>query len=172
MSTTIDDFRDFFNPNKAKQLFKLSFVIDKTISFLQDSFKNYGITIYYDDKSDLEIFGYENEFAQVLINIFNNSKDAILRKKRNGGFIRVGVEHMGKDSAMITITDNGGGASEEIINRAFEPYFTTKEKKDGTGIGLYMSKMIVENSMEGSIRMESIPHGMKTEITLQVTRND
>lgn len=172
MSTTIDDFRDFFNPNKAKQLFKLSFVIDKTISFLQDSFKNYGITIYYDDKSDLEIFGYENEFAQVLINIFNNSKDAILRKKRNGGFIRVGVEHKGKDSAMITITDNGGGASEEIINRAFEPYFTTKEKKDGTGIGLYMSKMIVENSMEGSIRMESIQHGMKTEITLQVTRND
>lgn len=172
MSTTIDDFRDFFNPNKAKKLFKLSFVIDKTISFVHDSFKNHGITIYYDDKSDLEIFGYENEFAQVLINVFNNSKDAILKKKREGGFIRVAVTHSNENTAIITITDNGGGAPDEIINRAFEPYFTTKEKKDGTGIGLYMSKMIIENSMGGFIKMASIPHGMQTEISLQVTRND
>ena len=172
MSTTIDDFRDFFNPNKAKKLFKLSFVIDKTISFVHDSFKNHGITIYYDDKNDIEIFGYENEFAQVLINIFNNSKDAILREKRDDGFIRVGIDHNETNRAIATITDNGGGASDEIINRAFEPYFTTKEKKDGTGIGLYMSKMIIENSMGGSIKMESIPNGMKTEISLQVTHND
>lgn len=167
MSTTIDDFRDFFNPNKAKKLFKLSYVIDKTISFVHDSFKNHGITINYDDRSDIEIFGYENEFAQVLINIFNNSKDAILREQREDGFIRIDVEHK-FDRAIVTITDNGGGASDEIINRAFEPYFTTKEKKDGTGIGLYMSKMIIENSMNGSIRMESVSHGMKTEISLVV----
>ncbi len=170
MSTTIDDFRDFFNPNKAKQLFKLSFVIDKTISFVHDSFKNHGITIYYDGKGEIEIFGYENEFAQVLINIFNNSKDAILQKKRDDGFIHIGVENKG-DRAVVTITDNGGGASEEIVNRVFEPYFTTKEKKDGTGIGLYMSKMIIENSMGGLIYMESIPDGMKTEISLQVQQN-
>lgn len=69
------------------------------------------------------------------------------------------------------ITDNGGGASSEVIDRAFEPYFTTKEKKEGTGIGLYMSKMIIENSMNGSIRMESTQNGMRTEISLQVENN-
>ncbi|KIM02522.1 MAG: hypothetical protein KU28_12290 [Sulfurovum sp. PC08-66] len=170
MSTTIDDFRDFFNPNKAKQLFKLSFVIDKTISFVHDSFINYGISVYKKNESELEIFGYENEFAQVLINIFNNSKDALLRSGRIDGFIRIGVKHQG-EAAVVTITDNGGGATEEIISRAFEPYFTTKEKKEGTGIGLYMSKMIIENSMNGSIGMEAIEGGMKTEISLQAYKN-
>lgn len=167
MSATIDDFRDFFNPNKTKRAFQLSALIGKTISFVNDSFKNFGITIYGDEVNDCQIYGYENEFSQVLINILNNSKDAILRSKINDGVIRFKIEK-NRDSVKISITDNGGGASSEIMNRLFEPYFTTKEKKEGTGIGLYMSKMIIENSMNGSIEMKSIKNGMKTSITLQV----
>jgi two-component system CheB/CheR fusion protein len=170
MSSTIDDFRDFFNPNKSKKLFQLSFVINKTISFINDSYKNEGIAIYCDNESNLQIMGYENEFAQVLINILNNSKDAILRLNKRDGEIHFRVENK-NDTAIITISDNGGGASQETINRAFEPYFTTKEKKDGTGIGLYMSKMIIENSMNGSIQMEQTKNGMKTIISLKVNQN-
>ncbi|MGB3961739.1 MAG: CheR family methyltransferase [Sulfurimonas sp.] len=171
MSNTIDDFRDFFNPNKAKKSFKLSYVIDKTISFVHDSFKNHGITLTKMGDDDLEIFGYENEFAQVLINILNNSKDAILTNQIAHGAIGIQIQCK-EERAIVTISDNGGGANNEIIERAFEPYFTTKEKKEGTGIGLYMSKMIIENSMNGSIRMEVIQKGMKTEIELGIGREN
>jgi signal transduction histidine kinase len=170
MSLTIDDFRDFFNPNKMKKMFHLNALITKTISFVSDSFKQSGITIVHDEENDCEIYGYENEFSQVLINILNNSKDAILSAQKSEGMIRFKIEKNAK-KVTISITDNGGGASPEIMNRLFEPYFTTKEKKEGTGIGLYMSKMIIENSMNGSIEMKSIKNGMKTSITLQVGEN-
>ena len=170
MSLTIDDFRDFFNPNKTKKIFHLNALITKTISFVNDSFKQSGITILHDEMNDCEIYGYENEFSQVLINILNNSKDAILSSQKTKGTIRFKVEK-NTQKVTISITDNGGGASAEIMNRLFEPYFTTKEKKEGTGIGLYMSKMIIENSMNGSIEMKSIKNGMKTSISLQVGEN-
>ncbi len=163
MSDTINDFRDFFNPNKDQHFFSLSNVLNKTKTFIKDAFINIDISIPDKTQSDIEIFGYENEFAQVIINILNNSKDAIEKRKVQKGFINIGVTKR-KDEVVITIIDNGGGVNKEILDRVFEPYFTTKEKKDGTGIGLYMSKMIIENSMHGSIKMANFEDGMKTEI--------
>jgi len=151
-------------------MFHLSSLITKTISFVHDSFKQSGITIENDEINDCEIYGYENEFSQVLINILNNSKDAILRSQKSGGSIRFKTEK-NRENVTISITDNGGGAPAEIMNRLFEPYFTTKEKKEAPGIGLYMSTMIIENSMNGSIEMKSIKNGMKTSIILKVGSN-
>lgn len=167
MSDTINDFRDFFNPNKDQHLFSLNNVLNKTKTFIKDAFINIDISIPTKTQSDIEIFGYENEFAQVIINILNNSKDAIEKNKISKGFINIDISKE-MDEVVITITDNGGGINKEIIDRVFEPYFTTKEKKDGTGIGLYMSKMIIENSMHGSIKMANSEDGMKTEIFFKI----
>lgn len=168
MSSTIDDFRDFFNPNKSKKLFSLYEITARTISFVKDTFDNQGIVIQYNDQNDAQIYGFENEFAQVLLNVFNNSKDAINKTLNQNGTIRINVE-CDDDTVCMIIVDNGGGVPKELIGRLFEPYFTTKEKKEGTGIGLYMSKMIIENSMNGSIKMESLNDGMKTTISLKVS---
>jgi len=167
MSDTINDFRDFFNPNKDQHFFSLSNVLEKTKTFIKDAFINIDISIPAKTQSDVEIYGYENEFAQVIINILNNSKDAIEKNKIAKGFINITVSKK-QDEVIITIIDNGGGANKEIIDRVFEPYFTTKEKKDGTGIGLYMSKMIIENSMHGSIKMANFEEGMKSEIFFKI----
>ncbi|DAB38904.1 MAG: hypothetical protein A2023_03610 [Sulfuricurvum sp. GWF2_44_89] len=165
MSATIDDFRDFFSPNKSKKIFSLHDVIEKTIFFVKDTFDHHGITIQNDHQNDAQIHGFENEFAQVLLNIFNNSKDALIKNNTPEGSIKITFEQEA-EIINILITDNGGGASTEVIARVFEPYFTTKEKKEGTGIGLYMSKMIIENSMGGSIQMLPFEGGMMTKISL------
>lgn len=166
MSNSIDEFRNFFSYQKEKTHFSLNHTIEKTLTFIKDTFKSHNIIINIDLHNDILIYGYENEFAQVLLNILNNSKDAIIKNGVENGKITITLIHT---SSLITIMiiDNGGGASQEILDRAFEPYFTTKEKKEGTGIGLYMSKMIVENSMNGTIRMEFHQKGMKTTIILK-----
>ena len=170
MSSTIDDFRDFFNPNKSKKLFSLYEITQKTISFVKDTFDNHNIIIQNDTHEDAQIYGFENEFAQVLLNILNNSKDALIKTANPNGLIKIGIQRHDNIVRMI-ITDNGSGVPSDLIDRLFEPYFTTKDKKEGTGIGLYMSKMIIENSMNGSIQMESLDHGMQTTISLQAEPN-
>lgn len=105
---------------------------------------------------DQKLYGFKGEFQQVLLNIINNAKDAILEQKREEGKIFI---VLGEKS--ITIEDNGGGIKEEIMERIFEPYFTTKEQGEGTGIGLYMSKMIVEKNMGWKLEAHNTEVGVK-----------
>jgi two-component system CheB/CheR fusion protein len=167
MSNTINDFRDFFNPNKEEQLFSLNDVVNKTKTFIKDAFANIEISIDTKVDENIQIYGYENEFAQVIINVLNNSKDAIIKNQIENGLIQIEILKR-DDLAIINIMDNAGGSSPETLLRVFEPYFTTKDKKDGTGIGLYMSKMIIENSMQGTIKMQNYKKGMKTVISLHL----
>lgn len=148
MSKTIDDFRDFFRPNKEKQAFSLRQAVDSALSILSASLKNHGIAVELDIPQDVEAWGYPNEFGQVLVNLFNNAREAIREHRPNGGRIILAVRATG-EWAEVFLRDNGGGIKEEILSRVFEPYFTTK--KQGTGIGLYMSRMIVVDSMGGSL---------------------
>lgn len=99
---------------------------------------------------DCNIYGYENEFLQVLLNIINNAKDEFEKKQMEEKLILVNIEKLG-NSIKISIKDNAGGIKEDIINKVFEPYFTTKFKSQGTGIGLYMSRQIVEKHMKGQL---------------------
>jgi len=168
MSSTIDDFRNFFSPNKSIDTFRVDSAIDEAIKFVGDSFIANKIEIIKDFKTTKEIKNYKNELIQVLLNIFNNSKDAIKEQNIENGLVTISLEENEK-SVIIKIQDNGGGIKQDIINRVFEPYFTTKFKSDGTGIGLYMSKMITEESMQGTIKLENVKNGVLT--TIELNRN-
>ena len=167
MSTTIDDFRDFFKPEKQKELFDLKEVVHDVMSLLDASFaeKNIKVDIRI-EQPKCEIYGFKNEFAQVIINLLNNSKDALNEKNVKEGKISI-VGKLHKGYVALDISDNAGGIPEEIIERIFEPYYTTKEEGKGTGIGLYMSKMIVEDNMNGRIQARNAGDGVAFHMTFK-----
>ncbi len=167
MSTTIDDFRNFFKPNREKQSFQPWDSIDEGIKLVSQTFKNNNIEIEQEKSGEpCEVVGYPNEFSQVVLNALSNAKEAILDKKIPGKVhIRIGK---GIDSAIISIRDNGGGIPEDILPKIFDPYFTTKEK--GTGIGLYMSKMIMDH-MGGDITIRNVEGGVEVLLTLPLASN-
>ena len=153
LSQTIEDFSDFFNPNKKVSLFNLNQTINKALNILEAQFKDKQIKIIQSIE-DIDIYGYENELIQVIINICNNSRDELVKLDLDNKVII--VEAIKKDDgAHIIIKDNAGGIDDDIIDRIFEPYFTTKHKSQGTGIGLYMSRVIIIKHMKGSINVRN-----------------
>lgn len=155
MSKTIDSFRDFFRIDKTKQDFMVKEAIHEAITILSAQMKNNNIEIVIQGE-DTSIHSFRSEFQQVILNIINNAKDALIEKKIDHGKISIQLFPTG-----LSIEDNAGGIKEEILNRIFEPYFTTKEQGKGTGIGLYMSKMIIEKNMGGKLEVENTPSGAK-----------
>lgn len=115
---------------------------------------------------EIAIEGYPSEFSQVILNILSNAKDALIENKRENRIVKISTFSQ-DNRAMIAIEDNAGGIPEKIINRIFDPYFTTKEEGKGTGIGLYMSKMIVETNMNGKINVTNGEKGAIFIITFQ-----
>ena len=165
MSSTIDDFRNFFKPNKVKQRFRVCDAVEEAIKLVSHGFNNHNIEIELEkSRASCEVMGYPNEFSQVVLNALSNAKDAIV-EKNSSGKVRIGVE-AGADSATVSIRDNGGGVPDEILGKVFDPYFTTKEK--GTGIGLYMSKMIMDH-MDGGISLRNIEGGAEVLLTLPLS---
>ena len=153
LSQTIDDFRDYFNPKKEARDFNLRNVFEKVSDLLEPQLHLKKIQLIK-DIDDINIFGMENEFLQVIINILNNSKDEFERKEFEKKYIFIDTK-ITQDEIIISIKDNAGGIEKEVINRVFEPYFTTKFKSKGTGIGLYMSKEIIEKHMKGNISVKN-----------------
>lgn len=163
MSTTINDFRNFFSPDKTQVPFSAHQQISQAVDLVDAAFKNNNITISVEVESDLMLFGYPNEYSQVLLNLLSNAKDAILDNRIPAGCIRIKLsEQDGK--GIVTISDNGGGIPEGIITKIFEPYFSTK--KMGTGIGLYMSKMIIERNMGGLLNARNIEGGCEFSVVV------
>ena len=151
LSNTIDDFRNFFRPDKEKSFFYIGEAITKTTKLVSSQFKNNDIEII-EELEQVEVHGFKNEFCQVLINLLKNAKDELIKldtSSRRVVFIKAYKE---SKNIVIEIKDNAGGIPEEIINRVFEAYFTTKKENEGTGIGLYMSKQIIEG-MQGTIKV-------------------
>jgi len=153
LSNTIDDFRNFFRPDKEKLEFSINNVIDKSLNIVSSKFKNRSINIIR-ELYDIHVVGYENELVQVIMNILNNSKDALEQKELNERHILIKTYQDDKN-AIITIQDSGGGIKIDIINKIFEPYFTTKHQAQGTGIGLYMSAEIVSKHMCGKLDVKN-----------------
>ena len=168
MSHTIDDFRNFFYPNKSSEWFFVEEAIEEAIHFIESSYKVNNIKIINHSSRNIEIKNHKNELIQVLLNIFNNSKDAIKGNNLKSGMVSVNIL-VSEKNLTITIQDNGGGIQQGIIDRVFEPYFTTKFQDEGTGIGLYMSKMIIEESMHGKLKVENNEDGVLTSIELNLT---
>lgn len=162
MSQTIDDFRNFFKPNKEKTSFPLKESVYRTISLIEKSFSDRRIEIRCNVGDEIHIEGYFNEFSQVLLNIMNNAKDAFVDRSIEEPILHVEGLLQGK-KAVITLTDNGGGVPEKILDNLFDPYFTTKGPV-GTGVGLFMSKVIVENSMNGKLSVRNTGNGAEFRI--------
>lgn len=158
MSRTLSDFRNFLKPSTKKKLFSISKALNAINEIIgkQIFYSNINMSFNYKNKNEeLLIYGYENEFKQVLLNLINNAKNKILEKNINNnekGNIDISIQ---RDSNynIIEICDDGGAIEDKIINSIFQPYFTTK--KDGTGIGLYMAKVIIEDKMRGSITVKN-----------------
>lgn len=154
LSHTIDDFRNFFHTSKEHIQFNLNRLIEKTINLLEAQFKNKNIEIIKNIE-DVSITNLENELIQVMMNLFNNARDELVKKPQEfKRFIFIDVTST-EEKVTITFKDNAGGISQDILPRIFEPYFTTKHKAQGTGIGLYMSKEIIEKHMYGTIHVEN-----------------
>lgn len=159
MSKTIDEFRDFFKPSKERVHFDLHSEIDHVIAILDPQIRGTDISLRFEKESGetLMVYGLANEFKQVVLNLLNNSKDAITANKILGGKITVSTALRGKE-AVIRISDNGGGIPESLIEKIFDPYFTTKGSS-GTGVGLHIAKLIIEEHMHGSLRVANSDHG-------------
>ncbi|WP_321315539.1 HAMP domain-containing sensor histidine kinase [Halarcobacter sp.] len=159
MSTTIDDFRNFFKTKKEKEAVSLDEVIENSLEMIEKAFENNNIKIINNKKNLPKVYIFKNELLQVILNIFNNSKDAFKEQKIKSN-AHVTVDYKDEEYyQIIEISDNAGGIREEIIDKIFDPYFSTKDKKNGTGIGLYMCKIILEKHCDGQITANNIPNG-------------
>lgn len=165
MSETIDDFRDYLRPDKTVKPFSLIESVNNSIKIMEATFKNNDVKVIFDHGKDIIVPGYKNEFSQVLLNIFKNVKDEIELREIKDGKLMISLSEKG-EKAVLVIEDNAGGIPEDIIDRIFDPYFSTKEEFGGTGIGLHMSKNIIETNMRGSIRVENTGKGARFIIEL------
>lgn len=161
MSHTIDDFRNFFRSDKEIVPFNVNHVIVKTLSLIEESFKEINIVLQQEGK--LIVSGYPNEVAQVIMNIMMNSRDALAGHNIDDG--RISIRTFAEEGkAVVTVTDNAGGIGADIIDKLFDPYFTTKGPDKGTGIGLFMSKTIIEDNMGGRLTARNIGDGAEFRI--------
>jgi signal transduction histidine kinase len=182
MSQTIEVFSDFFNPNKVHQDFHLTVAVDDAIRMLRDDLESEGIEIetYFED---IYVKGISNELTQVVVNLLLNAKDAFIQqgktlkpsiykviKKIN---IRVSKSYIGvKSYALIIIEDSAGGIPPKDIDKIFEPYFSTKHASVGTGIGLFISNLIIQKSLHGTIEVINSTKGAKFTITIPLNEEE
>jgi len=154
LSITIDNFRYFYTPNKKTAIVKLEDVIEKSLNIINSSLEHDNIKTIEQFNSKEEIKLYDNEMMQVILNILKNAQDNFQENQTKNPYIKITTE-----DNTISICDNGGGIPEDIIKKIFDPYFSTKDKKNGTGLGLYMSKTIVEEHHSGMLSVENIKDG-------------
>ena len=153
LSNTIDDFRNFFSPNKEMNKFYVSQLIKKSKDLIKSRFDKFNIKVI-ENIDDIEILSYQNELFQVILNLFSNSIDVLSSSQIENKIIYIKIYH-DENNLCIEFLDNGGGIKDEFINRVFEPYFTTKHKSQGTGVGLYMSLQIVTKHLNGEISVKN-----------------
>lgn len=164
MSSTVDDFADFLKPARKKEWFAVSEAVDTALSLMQESVKINRITVIRELEEEGTAFGYKNEFCQGIFNILNNARDAIIDTNPETREIRIRIyvqrysDH--KPMTVIDIENTGGQIPDEVLAQLFEPYFTTREDRGGTGIGLYLTREIVEAHMKGTIRLFNIEGGV------------
>ncbi|MBJ6723390.1 ATP-binding protein [Geomesophilobacter sediminis] len=164
LSKTIDDFRNFFRPDQARVPFRLRDVVERTLSLVVENFRQQGVAIEVALTGDPVLEGYPNEFSQALLNILLNARDAFVdREIAAPRRIQIaGVEEGGH--CVVTISDNAGGIDPAILDRIFDPYFTTRGPEQGTGIGLYLAKMIIEKNLRGRLSAANVAEGAQFRI--------
>ncbi|MEA1954119.1 MAG: hybrid sensor histidine kinase/response regulator [Campylobacterota bacterium] len=172
LSRTIDDFRNFFKPDKDIKILPLSIPISKSLQIIESSLHSHHIKIIQELKSSKKIEMYDSELMQVMLNIFKNSQDNFMKKKILDAHIIINSKDT-DTGVEINFIDNGGGIDKDIIASIFDPYFSTKSEKNGTGLGLAMSKTIIDSHHKGSIIATNTKDGVCFTITLrdQIAKN-
>ncbi len=163
LSKTIDDFRDLVKGDLVLEKFNLLENINKCLTIEEPILRNYNVKLIKNIDETIEIISYQNPIIQSLMNVINNAKDILVEKKLDKKYIFLGTV-MDKNSVIITVKDNGGGISESIIEHIFEPYFTTKHKTQGTGLGLHMTYNMIINELQGSIIVKNRTYEYENEI--------
>jgi len=155
LSKTIDNFRNYIMEETIKRDFNVQELLLETINIIEAELKNYNIILIKDINPNIDSTNYSNLLKQVLLNIFNNAKDALAESKEKTKYIFLKLIDS-DDTYTISIQDNAGGIPEDIINKIYEPYFTTKHQASGTGLGLYIAFDMVTNDLNGSLKEENI----------------
>jgi two-component system sensor histidine kinase EvgS len=170
LSTTVDDFRNFFSPKtKIKEDTSLIKPVENTLYILEPTLHDRHIEIIKDFQSDTTLKLYQNEIIQVILNILQNSLDNFIEKKVAEPKITI-TTYAQNSECILRICDNGGGIPENIHDKIFDPYFSTKDDKNGTGLGLYMSKVIIEDHHHGILKIYNTPKGVCFEIIFKLDR--
>ncbi|MDD2450161.1 MAG: sensor histidine kinase [Sulfurimonas sp.] len=165
MSDTIDDFRNYYKSDKKKESYLLFEIVESMLSIIGATLEHSSIKINLDIDKEIRLLNVKNELQQVMLIILNNAKDALISNNIDKKNIEIKAYKDATD-VYILVSDNAGGIPKEIKNKIFDPYFTTKHKNQGTGIGLYMSKMIIEKNMQGSLSVENVDGGARFTIKL------
>ena len=165
MSNTIDDFRNLYKPDKKKENFYVVDSCKKAINLISAALDDGGIELDLDVKKDREIYGYPTEYSQVILNLLTNARDILVEKKIKNPKITISIDSMGVLS-IVKLRDNAGGIKEENFDLIFDPYFSTKDSSKGTGLGLYISKLIIERNMGGELSVTNDDEGAVFKIVL------
>ncbi|NOR58685.1 MAG: transporter substrate-binding domain-containing protein, partial [Sulfurimonas sp.] len=166
MSQTVEDFLSYFSPNKDKETFVLLDVVKKAIFIINQTIYKAEVDVFIDIDKHLTIYGYKEEYMQVIISIIINAIQALEEKDVKEIYFHAFKQN---EKTVLEISDTGGGIPKDLIDRVFEPYFTTKHQLQGTGLGLYIAKMIIESSMKGSIKVTNTASGAKFIISNQAS---
>lgn len=169
MSNTIEDFRNFFKPDKLKVDFYIEEACNEALTLVDASLKSFDITVEKKIKNNPKIHGYEREFAQVILNLLSNAKDTLIQRQIQTPKIKLIVTKK-DNNVIIKVKDNARGVEEDYLDLIFEPYFTTKSSSKGTGLGLYMAKMIIEKNMAGELSVENKKRGASFMIVLPIEK--
>ena len=171
MSNTINDFKDFFDQNKKSEKFSLHELIEKSIYIVKGTYKANNIEIINDTDKSYMYQGYPSELQQVIVVILNNAKDMFINRNIFKPKVTIKIDSSSQ-YYNILIYDNAGGIKNKIIDKIFDPYFTTKHKSQGTGLGLYLSKKIIEESMHGKLEAQNHKKGACFNIILEKDTNE
>ena len=167
LSHTIDDFRDFFKPQKAKKITDFQIIVQKALTLTQNVLEQKNILLEQKIQNLTSFSGYENELIQVVLNIINNARDALLSQHTKQAKISIYIE-----ANKLTIADNAGGIPSHIMKKIFDPYFSTKVNKNGTGLGLYMSKIIVQDHCGGILSVQNNNSGAMFTIEIPLLKEE
>jgi len=165
LSKTIDDFRNFFKPNKKKVETSYCHLLKSALKIIRVTLKSHNIELVKELNCNDIFISYPNEIQQVILNLIKNAEDVLTEKQIKNPYIKI-YTYKQNNKYILEISDNGGGIPEDIIKDIFNPYFSTKTKKDGTGLGLYMSKTIIEEHCNGELSVMNTEDGALFRVVL------
>ena len=164
-----NEIKNFIKPNELQKEFFLDNVLMESLEMLEDTFKNNNIEIDYNISKSIKLFGFATEFSQVIFNILQNAKDALVENNIENKKVFVSIKK-DKDFAYVNISDNAGGISIQMVDKIFKPYFTTKSYRKASGLGLFISKIIIEENMRGKLEFENFMDGAKFTIKIPILK--